>query len=641
MCLTCAFISYGQNQKFDGSVVENKSDFLQATKVLDTINDNFDVFSDYFTSYDTAIQYAIKTVDWAEDDGTIDDVIWSKFNLLRIYFTASLHDKAIALSNELLAYPEIKNSMLSARILFGLKEVYRKTEKFDDFLRTLSDYYDTCKNVGYPVDGGDVYESEVAYVHYRLHNFERAVVSYKIAAQKYRDKGLLLLQSSSLNNIGLCFKNMSLKDSAHTYFNKGFDVIDELQATLKRREPYVNYFQNVLETNAMATAPSVNDSRLLALYKSEVKEAKRFNELNIVIDAYNGLTELSLKKKEAKDALRYADSATKYLRIYAYPKALTELLQFRVRAHLMDSDLEAANKYFSMYHRYSDSLNNAKIQKSFMSGILKYETDIKEQELEEAKKRVLTEKRINLYQKMGLFGLFLLFVISVIIFIKMRKDNRTISKQKIMVDRALVENKILVKEVHHRVKNNLQVVSGLLLVNAKKDKDLNFEEVLAQSQQQIQSMSLIHEMLYQKEDIIDISIQEYLQKLSASILTAYPNKQIKVIVLAEGITLHLDYANPIGLIVNELMTNSIKHGFKDSDIGEIVISVDLSDGIYTIVYSDNGVGMKLNKGDLKVSKTFGSRLIRSLAEEMNATVDVSNGSKLTYTFRFSNKHGVI
>lgn len=619
--------------------MKSHTDFLEAKRVLDTVNDNHLIFNDHFTDYDKAIAYGKRTIDWAKREESVQNVIWSKFNVLRIYFTASMHEKAIDLSKELLSYPELKDTRLSTRILFGLKEVYRKTEKFDEFLKTLEDYYETSEKVGYPVSGGNVYESEVAYVHYRLHNYEKAVESYKKSAERYLQKKLYLLQSSSLNNIGLCYRNMGRKDSAHYYFKKGFDVLKNFQKTLKRREGYVNYFQDVLETNVEETSNRKdNINKRIRLHKKELEGAKYFNELNIVIDAYNGLTRLYLDQKNAKLALKYIDSSNLYLKSYVYPKAKSEMLELTVEAHLLAGDAMRANRYFKIYNAYSDSLNKVKIEKSFMSGVLKYETDIKEKELTEVKELVESEKRINLYQNIGLISLLVVAASLCFIFLKIRKDNKIINQQKLIVDKALAENKILVKEVHHRVKNNLQVVASLLLIHSKKDKGFNSDEVLTQSQHQIQSMSLIHEMLHQKEDLVEILMEEYLEKLSTSLLTAYPTKNIKMNVYAKDIALHLDYANPIGLIINELMTNSVKHGFKDMNDGEITVRMKEEEAKYKLIYSDNGKGMNVDELNLKSSKTFGSRLILSLTEEMNATIEIVNGKGLTYTFTFENKN---
>lgn len=624
-------------QNLDDKKVENQKDFAQAKRVLDSVNDNYGIFNTYFTDYEKAIAYGKKAVQWAEREEDVEEIVWAKFNVLRIYFTASMHEPAIMLSKELLAYPEVKDSRLSTRILFGLKEVYRKTEKFDEFLKILPVYYETSEKVGYPVSGGAVYESEVAYVHYRLNNYERAIESYKKSAKKYKQQKLYLLQSSSLNNIGLCFRNMNRKDSAHHYFNKGIKVIKLLKSTTEKH-PYIDYFEDVLRTNAEEMSSEANIDRLMFLYKKELRQAKEFNELNIVVDAYNGLATLCLDQKNVELSLKYTDSAETSLKSYVYPKAKSEMLKLKVKALLAKGEAEKANTYFKLYNEYSDSLNKVKIEKSFMSGVLKYETDIKEKELEEVKELVESEKRINLYQKIGLIGLLLVAVFLCLIFLKIRKDNKTINEQKLVVDKALEENKVLVKEVHHRVKNNLQVVASLLLIHAKKNKGFNSDEILTQSQHQIQSMSLIHEMLYQKEDLIEISMQEYLEKLSSSLLTAYPNKRIKVTVRAKDIALHLDYANPIGLIINELMTNSVKHGFKDKNTGEISIEIKAVGAIHTLTYADNGIGMKVDQMNLKSSKTFGSRLIMSLTEEMSASMEILNGSGLTYSFTFSDKN---
>jgi two-component sensor histidine kinase len=620
-------------QNLDNKKIENKNDYVQGKQVLHSVS--VSGITKSFSSKEKAIQYGLKLIDWANNNETVDEIIDSKSALLAVYMTLNMHLEAITIAKKILAYQEVTNSRSSVDVLFALKEAYRKSERFDDLLEVLPVYYEASERFGYAVIGGAVYEKEIAYVHYSLNNYEKAIASFKKSAEEFRIKKMYLMQSSSLNDIGTCFRYLKQKDSAHYYYKNGLNVLKDLQKEIKRKDGYTNYFENILKINVAETSlEKMTVAKMIALYNEILVDAKNTNEINIVINSYYGLSKVFFDKKDIEMTLKYLDSAEVRLKSYVYPKVKVKILELKVEALLSKKDFVKANTYFQVYKKFSDSLNTVKIDKSFMNGVLKYETDIKTKELQHVKEVVKSGEKIILYQRLGLVGLFLLFALLVFIFLKINRDNRIIRQQKLVVDKALAENKILIKEVHHRVKNNLQMVSSLFFLHSRKSKESNSEEILAQSQQQIQSMSIVHEMLYEKEDIIDVPAQEYIKKLTSTLLTAYPNKLIYVAISAENISLHLDYANPIGLIINELITNSIKHGFKDKAKGEVSIQLRKTNQVYEFEYSDNGTGMEEVEQTQKNKKTFGIRLITSLAEEMNGELEIIYGKKLTYKITF-------
>lgn len=623
---------FGQN--FDSKNIENENDFIKGKQILHEVDVNG--VSTHFLSNEKAIQYALKLCVWANSNGNNNQIISVETGLLAIYMDLNRHSEAIAIAKKILRYPEVKKARVSVDVLFALKEAYRKSERFDDLLEVLPIYYQASEKFGYAVVGGAVYEKEIAYVHYSLNNYEKAITSFKKSAEEFKRKKMYLMQSSSLNDIGTCFRYLKQKDSSHYYYKKGLNIIRDLQVEKQRKEGYINYFENILSINVTETSSEIIDvNKMIPLYNRVLKEAKNSNEINIVINSYYGLSKVFFDKKNIEMTLKYLDSAEVKLESYIYPKVKAQILELKVEALLLNNDFEKATSYFQIYRKFSDSLNKAKVDKSFMSGVLKYETDIKTKELQNVKEVVKSDKKVILYQRLGLVGIFLLFGFLALIYLKINRDNKTIRRQKLVVDKALSENKILIKEVHHRVKNNLQMVSSLFFLHSRKSKDANSKEILAQSQQQIQAMSIVHEMLYEKEDIIDVTAQEYIKKLTNTLLTAYPNKKIQVAISAENISLHLDHANPIGLIINELITNSIKHGFKDLDKGEVFIQIRKTKNDYEFEYSDNGVGMSEVQKIQNSKKTFGIRLISSLTEEMNGRLEIVYGTKLIYKITFS------
>jgi len=168
---------------------------------------------------------------------------------------------------------------------------------------------------------------------------------------------------------------------------------------------------------------------------------------------------------------------------------------------------------------------------------------------------------------------------------------------------SLEEKETLLYEVHHRVKNNLAVISSLLGIQARSINDERLEDVLKDSQNRVQSMSLIHETLYQSDNLSSINMYTYLSKIYRSLAQNYPNgSKINLKIESENILIGAKRATPIGLIVNELITNSLKYAFPEGQKGDIMISLEQTKNQFKLVYSDNGVGIPKDLGTCFIIK---------------------------------------
>lgn len=158
--------------------------------------------------------------------------------------------------------------------------------------------------------------------------------------------------------------------------------------------------------------------------------------------------------------------------------------------------------------------------------------------------------------------------------------------------RSLEEKELMVKEIHHRVKNNMQVISSLLSLQSMYHDDLNTRAVLLESQNRVQSMSMVHEKLYQSEDLSNIDMKEYIDQVILHLFASYNRDMAKIrtSVHVESVQMGINSAIPIGLIINELLTNSLKYAFPDGN-GEISLKLSLDDNQYHLNVTDNGVGL--------------------------------------------------
>lgn len=218
-----------------------------------------------------------------------------------------------------------------------------------------------------------------------------------------------------------------------------------------------------------------------------------------------------------------------------------------------------------------------------------------------------------------------------------------VNKQKVTELHTQLEQKnMLLKEVHHRVKNNLQTVSSLLSIQSRGVDDENTKKLLKNSQRRVLAMAMIHEMLYKKDEHVEhVPLAPYLQELSESLIASSNAKNTLDINLEldiPDINLKVDTIISLGLIVNEIITNSIKYAFTPEEKAVIYLKLEQNDQYsYQLAIGDNGVGFSKEKSD-KPSNSMGLKLIDSLARQIKGEIKKSfnleeNGTHYTLTFK--------
>ncbi len=213
---------------------------------------------------------------------------------------------------------------------------------------------------------------------------------------------------------------------------------------------------------------------------------------------------------------------------------------------------------------------------------------------------------------------------------------KKISQQKI--EQSLKEKEVLLKEVHHRVKNNMQVVSSILNLQSSYLNDPYALSVLKESQNRIKTMSYIHESLYQNKTFTSVNFSEYLNTLTNNIIQSYSinETKIKLVLDIEKISLSLDNAIPTGLIVNELLSNAIKHAFPGERTGTITVNLKQELNVISLSITDNGIGFS-DHIDFHNSPSLGLQLVNSLIEQISGTIKFSSkkdsGTNVFITFK--------
>jgi len=227
---------------------------------------------------------------------------------------------------------------------------------------------------------------------------------------------------------------------------------------------------------------------------------------------------------------------------------------------------------------------------------------------------------------------------------KMKKDNllldRKVKEQTEELVRKNNEKELLLKEIHHRVKNNLQMVSSLLNLQSSTIHDEKILGAMREIKNRVNSMALIHQKLYQTENLSTVNFQDYIDQLVIFICHtfSFPENKVSVTINAKEIYFDVDTAIPLGLIINELISNSFKYAFNGSANGSINIDViDKQNDCYKIIYKDNGPGLPAGL-NIKESETLGLMLVWMLTEQLNGTVVTENKDGAEFIIDLKKSH---
>ncbi len=408
--------------------------------------------------------------------------------------------------------------------------------------------------------------------------------------------------------------------------------------------------------------------KALEYYLRSIELGERYGFYNNLSDVYISLVELyaflnnfSKAEEAGENAIKYAyllDNAFMLMRSYLsvgelqsqhqnYPAAIENIKKsvevatpkfgdrfFLSKTYKSLGLAYAGNEqYKEAYAAFSkyDSLSNLVFTAEADQRIAQLETQFnlarKENTIQMQETRLLQQQtRQNLIILVA--GLLLVtLTILLVSFYNNRKKNRLLREQN-------KEKEFLLKEIHHRVKNNLEIVSSLLALQTAQTSDPTVVSAMRESQNRVHSMSMIHQRLYQKEHLSSIEMKDFLNNLGDHVLESFGKVgHITIIYQMQELYLDVDTAVPLGLIVNELITNSLKYAFPNNKRGEININLNRdASGDLQLIVKDNGVGSAA--GESAKGTGFGKKLIELLTRQLNGTLEVLTTPGTRYFFNF-------
>ncbi|QAA82922.1 tetratricopeptide repeat protein [Aequorivita sp. H23M31] len=560
---------------------------------------------------------------WTQFNGNHEQRLLARFYMLLYYNNHVADDDLIKFGEELLADPFFLEMKESVIVLLSLKSAYWRKGFYQKQLNILNALMDQNKKfnyIGFP--SSYAFYNELGLVYYHLGQYELARDNFILQSAIFNAEKDYFRTSSMYNNIGLTYFKQKYNDSALIYYKKALQILENKKIRDNfYSQDYVEHFTNVVRSNVVKLHPSrQNISYATNVLKKELQSSKKAKEYSTAAQAYQNLSEFYYEFDSIAQAKRYNDSSLYFQKKFPNPVNKQKAYLLRAKLALRENENEEALEYFMLSDALKDSLNRAKDEKNFSEATAKYNFVQTGQALKENKKLLQQKVQANTIQFVFLCIFVILGLIIGWMLFKSRKANALIAKQKEELHKGLKEKEVMLDEIHHRIKNNLQVVLGILELQKGKISSKENIQIYEESQGYLHSMSMIHEHLYEQDGVSKLDIQVYLNRLCELLINSYPNMEVEYKASAPTVQLSIKKATPLALIICELITNSLKHAFQKT--GKIEIELTAKNGKYTLFYRDNGTGF-LEIDNPNFYNT-GLNLIKMLIEDLEGEVEFYN-----------------
>lgn len=555
---------------------------LEAQRVKDAASEAkaflaLGVVYDYQNQIDSAKHYYSKAGFLSGQLHDDEGAARADFNLATLEYASGNYIHAIEVYRRTeQLFRALKNERALATILNNLGEVYLATEQFEAAKEAFKQSID-LKKKNNNIKGQLNSLTNLSITYQKSGNYVEAEKISKATIELAKENGDSLAYRNELINIGRVYKKLNKNEVAIQHWTTAEALLHTDDPEVMKGVLWISLAGYYTDKKDFERASSY---LLLAEKISSLDQEIRFDLLDLYVRYYSG-------KKNFKSAFDY---------------------QKKLMDERSKQTSEAVRKKVKEYE-------------------ILFETERRERQiatLEVEKKETDLALQQRAFQRNIFIGIAVAFLtIALLIF----KQYRQKQKMNMRLAIALADREILLKEIHHRVKNNLQVISSLLNLQSKSAMDKSAQDAVMEGRNRVKSMSMIHEHLYQKENLAGIAMPAYIEELCESLMRSYgmDAERVQLKLNVEDISLDVDTAIPLGLILNELMTNSLKYAFPSEGKGEIQVQLRRVNSFLSLKLLDNGIGKSQKAG----STGFGMELVSLLAEKLKATISFANQSGTT------------
>lgn len=477
-----------------------------------------------------------------------------------------------------------------------------------------------------------IISNNIGAVYFEMQEYQKASGYYASAIKLFEAAKDTFWLSNSLNNMGNALEKTNQYDQALDVYQQSLGL-----ARHSNNNEAIGSAMSNLGNVYMAIGKY---DEALHQYSTGVKYQRLVGDRTGEAISYNNIGQLLAGRNEHSQALEYHQQAMEIAEDIGHLETKKNATKWLSEVYFKLGNNSKAYSLLSEFIVLNDSLVGIEKTNAVEELNKKYETEKKERaiaELELDKKNAsLALANSNNQRNIFIFGFMIILVVAGFIYYRYttkKKNSELLENKNAQITSALEEREMLLKEIHHRVKNNLQVISSLLKLQAGSLEDEAAVDAIKEGQHRVKSMALIHQKLYSAEDIRGVDVQDYFENLIIELKSAFGRTDIMSEVETNGLKLDIDTVIPLGLMVNELITNSLKYAFEDEEEGKLSVEINEDAEQLHVVVRDNGPGVDLET--YQTSNSFGWKMIRSLSRKVKAEIEVTNNSGTTVTLSLS------
>lgn len=670
--LTCLFLFAFCIQSFAGKqTIQLNSEYLKAKSLLDSMHAYFASDQEkYLLNRDLFNGLKFETL----ADSNFRKIIYEHSEFLRKNYN---YEEAIPILTASISVAKDRDDTLSQAFFHKLLSThYYHINNYDSSYSQLDQAYILYGFLQNKSEMG-IINVRKARIEYNLGNYEKALEYSFKALEQHKEAGDSKKMAISYLQLGNTFFYLTNYRESKQYYelaallfqNNGneygyYEAISNVGLVEIKQKKFRNGINKQLEAlkflkknnyaiDAGVTYNFLVDAYLgLSKYDSSAYYSKLAKNEFIKADYQQGISECHLneakiyfEKKQFNEALTSAIGCYDIASENSYFELLEEANYQLYKIYKKLNNESKSFMHLENYLTIKDSLNFNPY--ALQSDALKYQLEAEEahlkQQFAEERAKIQAEKSRKTRQQL-IITLIIATITLISLFItiyylyKNSKLTKNISLQREQIAEQLKQREALLSEIHHRVKNNLQVIRSMLSLQNQYISDDSLKKIIEDCKGRITSMSLIHESLYKKQDFKEALFNKYIEELIPQLVETYgtDERKIHLIMDLEPIKLSLDDSIPCGLIINEVISNSLKYAFPNEREGEIRIELSQQNNTVNLSISDNGIGLE-GEIDFDSYESFGFLLIETLASQLEAEMSMSTKSGFSYHFKWENR----
>ena len=568
-------------------------------------------------------QLLLQEIYWATSRKQIKITARLQFYLSQVYHSQKLFSKSIPLQEKLLESKQYLNPNQVQKTLARLEKAYVQTNNLHKALAIRKQRLKMGLSNSF-------YE---LYADFEL--YDLALKEF-LAFEKITPKTKMVDQYKHYRIIGNLYFELGKIDSARKYYSIGLNLSNQQLQNSSDNTPkniHLSGRASLMGSLGRCFLAEGDYPKAIQYLLLDIEQSED-DKLNMIFKMIH-LTNAYIANKDVINAIKFARRIDQLLKDKEDKRMRLRATEMKSNYFTLIKRLDSALYYTKQYIILKEEQNEIIRKNQAILLLSNLEAEDRRKDLVITKAKLEKERSDKKAQQILLWGSVIVIIMAIISLIILMISNSEKSRSKELIEKKNKENELLLKELHHRVKNNLQIIYSLINLQKRRIDSPALHQSLSMVQNRIKTMSLVHQNLHENENFKEVNLEAYIKTIADYLKLLYLNEDKEITIqftVESSIQIIMDRAITIGLLINEIVSNSMKYAFKGRSEGLITIDVQKLHNGYQMSISDNGIGFST---ELAHSKSLGLYLIENLVKQLQGRYDLESHHGTTYIIYFN------